>query len=140
MPRSLSLRYLLFKTLLIPIIRVFSPRAESATFLFATMQAILHQSSATRPGLVCSIKILESGVLKSRNLCSPHGLDQSTESPILFRSCGHETPFSDQKGVSKIGDSVLWFGLRSFEKNFETAFPNVRSDLQNFRFGRINLL
>ena len=37
MHRSLSLRYLLFTTLLIPIIRVFSPRAESATFLFATM-------------------------------------------------------------------------------------------------------
>jgi hypothetical protein len=35
-------------------------------------------------------------------------MDQSTESPILFRSCGHETPFSDQKGASKIGDSVLW--------------------------------
>jgi hypothetical protein len=26
---------------------------------------------------------------------------QSTESPILFRSCGHETPFSDQKWASK---------------------------------------
>ncbi len=37
--------------------------------------------------------------------------DQSTESPILFRSCGHETPFYDQKGASKIGDSVLWFRL-----------------------------
>ncbi len=36
---ALSWRYLLFKTLLIPIIRVFSPRAESATFLFATMDA-----------------------------------------------------------------------------------------------------
>jgi hypothetical protein len=33
---------------------------------------------------------------------------QSTESPILFRSCGHETPFSGQKWASKIGDSVLW--------------------------------
>ncbi len=33
---------------------------------------------------------------------------QSTESPILFRSCGHETPFSDQKMGIKIGDSVLW--------------------------------
>ncbi len=37
--------------------------------------------------------------------------DQSAESPILFRSCGHETPFSDQKVASKIGnfsaDSVL---------------------------------
>jgi hypothetical protein len=33
---------------------------------------------------------------------------QSTESPILFRSCGHETQFSDQNGASKIGDSVLW--------------------------------
>ncbi len=32
MHRSLSLRYLLFTTLLFPIIRVFSPRAESATF------------------------------------------------------------------------------------------------------------
>jgi hypothetical protein len=40
MHRSLSLRYLLFKTLLIPIIRVFSPRAESATFLFATMSYV----------------------------------------------------------------------------------------------------
>jgi hypothetical protein len=29
--------------------------------------------------------------------------------PDLFRSCGHETPFSDQKGAAKIGDSVLWF-------------------------------
>jgi hypothetical protein len=36
------------------------------------------------------------------------GCTQSTESPILFRSCGHETPFSDQKWASKIGDSVLW--------------------------------
>jgi hypothetical protein len=26
---------------------------------------------------------------------------QSTEYPILFRSCGHETPFSDQKGHQK---------------------------------------
>ncbi len=34
-------------------------------------------------------------------------LSQSTESPILFRSYGHEIPFSDQKGASKIGDSVL---------------------------------
>jgi hypothetical protein len=34
---------------------------------------------------------------------------QSTESPILFRSYGHETRFYDQKGASKIGDSVLWF-------------------------------
>ncbi len=39
MPRSLSLRYLLFKTLLIPKVCVFSPRAESATFLFAAMVA-----------------------------------------------------------------------------------------------------
>ncbi len=36
-----------------------------------------------------------------------HRLMQSTESPILFRSHGHETPFSDQNGASKIGDSVL---------------------------------
>jgi hypothetical protein len=36
---------------------------------------------------------------------------QSTEYPILFRSCGHETPFSDQKGASKIGDFVLWVRL-----------------------------
>ncbi len=37
--------------------------------------------------------------------------NQSTESPILFRSCGHETPFYDQKGASQIGDSVLWSKL-----------------------------
>jgi hypothetical protein len=37
------------------------------------------------------------------------GLSQSTESPILCSSCGHETPFSDQKVASKIGDSVLRF-------------------------------
>ncbi len=29
--------------------------------------------------------------------------DQNTESQILFRSCGHETPFSDQKGHQKSG-------------------------------------
>ena len=34
---------------------------------------------------------------------------QSAESPILFRSHGHETPLSDQNGASKIGDSVLCF-------------------------------
>jgi hypothetical protein len=36
--------------------------------------------------------------------------------PILFRSCphcGHETPFSDRKGASKIGDSVLGSATRS---------------------------
>jgi hypothetical protein len=38
---------------------------------------------------------------------------QSTESPILFRSCEHETPFSDQKEASKIGDSVLCFSRES---------------------------
>jgi hypothetical protein len=42
----------------------------------------------------------------------PNGLGQSTESPILFRSCGYETPFSDQKWASKFGDSVLWLGQR----------------------------
>ncbi len=30
-----------------------------------------------------------------------------TESPILFRSCGHETRFLTKKGHQKIGDSVL---------------------------------
>ncbi len=38
----------------------------------------------------------------------PQSFDQSTESPILFRSCGHETPFSDQKRGIKIRDSVLY--------------------------------
>ncbi len=32
----------------------------------------------------------------------------TTESPILFRSCEHETPFSDPKEASKIGDYVIW--------------------------------
>ncbi len=31
------------------------------------------------------------------------GFEQSTESPILFRSCEDETPFSDQKWASKSG-------------------------------------
>jgi hypothetical protein len=57
--------------------------------------------------------------------------DQSTESPILFRSCGHETPFSDQKGHHKSGipcsakdssncDAMCWFSgmLLSFRNNF----------------------
>ncbi len=35
------------------------------------------------------------------HLRSEHGI------PNFFRSCGHETPFYDQKGASKIGDSVL---------------------------------
>jgi hypothetical protein len=34
-------------------------------------------------------------------------VNQITESPILFRSCEHETPFSDQNEASKIGDSDL---------------------------------
>jgi hypothetical protein len=33
---------------------------------------------------------------------------QSTESQILFRSCGRGTPFSDQKRGIKIGDPRLW--------------------------------
>ncbi len=37
---------------------------------------------------------------------------QSTESPILFRSYRLETPFSDQKWASKIGDSVLCAAMR----------------------------
>ncbi len=45
------------------------------------------------------------------DLSSMHS-NQSTESPILFRSCEHETPFSDQNDASKIGDSVLWFKRR----------------------------
>ncbi len=50
---------------------------------------------------------------------------QSTESPILFRSCGHETQFSDQNGASKIGDSVLCFqpsvemGRENVDKNID---------------------
>jgi hypothetical protein len=32
------------------------------------------------------------------------------------------------------------FGLRSFEKCFENAFPNVRSDFQNLRLGSMKLL
>jgi hypothetical protein len=47
---------------------------------------------------------------REQRIASCH-IMQSTESPILFRSCphcGHETPFSDQKEASKIGDSVLW--------------------------------
>ncbi len=32
------------------------------------------------------------------------------------------------------------FGLRSFKKYFENAFPNVRSDFQNLRLGSIKLL
>jgi hypothetical protein len=46
-----------------------------------------------------------------RSCMLPCAQGQRTESPILFRSCphcGHETPFSDQKWASKIGDSVLW--------------------------------
>ncbi len=54
---------------------------------------------------------------KVQKVCQKHthelitAMGQSTESPILFRSCGPETPFSDQKGASKIGDSVLCNGL-----------------------------
>jgi hypothetical protein len=47
------------------------------------------------------VKQLQDGLTKT------HARNQSTESPILFRSYGHEIPFSDQKWASKIGDSVL---------------------------------
>ena len=36
-------------------------------------------------------------------------IDQSSESPISFRSYGQETPFSDQKLASGIGDSELCY-------------------------------
>jgi hypothetical protein len=36
-------------------------------------------------------------------LTKTHARNRSTESPILFRSCGHETPSSDQKGHQKSG-------------------------------------
>ncbi len=36
------------------------------------------------------------------------------------------------------GEYSIW--LRSFEKCFENAFPNVRSDFQNLRLGSIKLL
>jgi hypothetical protein len=50
---------------------------------------------------------------------------QSTESPILFRSHGHETPFSDQNGASKIGDSVLCSNACVFVKSLQT-FTNTK--------------
>jgi hypothetical protein len=43
-----SLRYLLFTTLLIQIVLVFYPRAESATFLFATMDVTQLSQLTTR--------------------------------------------------------------------------------------------
>jgi hypothetical protein len=42
-------------------------------------------------------------------------LEQST-SPILFRSCEHEIPFSDQNEASKIGDSVLCLGVIDYKQ------------------------
>ncbi len=52
MPRSLSLRYLLFKTVLIPNIRVFYPRAESATFFVRhnDVKTNNHDSGILGPG------------------------------------------------------------------------------------------
>ncbi len=47
------------------------------------------------------------GVIRTQASQRP-ALTQSTESPILFRSYGHEIQCSDQKWASKIGDSVLW--------------------------------
>ncbi len=45
MLRSFSLRYLAFNALLIPKMRGFYPRPESATFLFATMRLVDKKSN-----------------------------------------------------------------------------------------------
>ncbi len=148
MPRSLSLRYLLFTTLLIPIIRVFSPRAESATFLFATMvqmnDATFWQMSkpAKQPGLAdltCTTDkydIMFRGVfhdpevlsmklffVKGLQIYAPQTKSLDCRTNVWERI--FEVLF---KGVS------TRFGLRSSEKYFENAFPNVRSDFQHLRF------
>jgi hypothetical protein len=60
------------------------------------------------------------------------GPKQSAESPILFRSHGHETPLSDQNGASKIGDSVLW---SEDSYKFNTELPTTAP---NEDFGRLN--
>jgi hypothetical protein len=51
------------------------------------------------------------------------GTGQSTESPILFRSCGHETPFSDQKRASKnrgFRALISVLTLKYFTKSFKS--------------------
>ncbi len=76
---------------------------------------------------------------------------QSTESPILFRSCGHETPFSDQKGASKIGDSVLCYDALLFSdgcvcigvKYLQDGFTPIQTHAMTLRcvafFGLVRL-
>jgi DNA-directed RNA polymerase subunit M/transcription elongation factor TFIIS len=62
-----------------------------------------------------------------KEMSAPWLPGQSTESPILFRSCphcGHETPFSDQNDASKIGDSVLCTGLRTLVVDARLASMN----------------
>ncbi len=78
----------------------------------------------------CSRRRVQGGVFKAA--CSSAACSrQSTESPILFRSCEHETPFSDQNEASKIGDSVLWFKAACSRRRvqggvFKAAFSRRR--------------
>ncbi len=67
---------------------------------------------------------LEKLMLPKRRFSKPKNiLDQSTESPILFRSCGHETSFSDQKGASKIGEfrALCWTVFLSTFQGFRVS-------------------
>jgi hypothetical protein len=86
--------------------------------MFATLRAFVvlytsvAQQSATSPhvGQTCLFTNFPNILTTIRGsefkgICEKAGLcpKQSTESPILFRSCGHETPFLTKKGHKKSG-------------------------------------
>jgi hypothetical protein len=77
-----------------------------------TKASSIHQQIATRRTAVLSshacVLYTAYKLYKYKSIINqPTDSNQNTESPILFRSYRHETPFSDQKWASKIWDSVL---------------------------------
>jgi hypothetical protein len=148
MLRSLSLRYLAFNALLIPKMRGFSPRPESATFLFATMLG--------------SIKLLQKIIAPQKTNTSqknqhipgkPTHPRKNNTSHVATIFCNHLAKFmlpkrrfwmaertfgnAFSKYLSK-GEYSFWATF--LWNQFENAFPNVRSAIQNLRLGSINFL
>ena len=63
---------------------------------------------------------------RSRRASCPLG--QSSKSPILFRSTGNETPFSDQKWASVIGDRNSALGSSSNPiQHFQSQYGGVKT-------------
>ncbi len=125
MPRPLSLRYLLFKTLLIPIIRVLSPRAQhvmwcdvlvfwAAPIFCNNFARWLQKIAACWCVGFLGCSYLFNHFARWLQKIVACDVMQSTESPIFDALFGHKTGFRAGMNEIKIGDSVLWCNVLVF--------------------------